>query len=388
MRRGSAPPPPPRDHGPHTLRVWEGTVVGRHGDDVFVELGERMQGVISAREFAEEPQVGEVHEFTLRGQEESLWVLSRRETGSLSSWETMEKGSVVHARVVRAKPGGLEVKIGPLHAFLPRSQTGLDRDQRPTLLVGKTLPCEVIEIDAERQRVVVSRKLVQKRAKESDVQRRVAGLKPGQVVNGRVTRVEEYGVFLRFGTGMEGLVHISNLAHDRLGHPSELVKRGDRLDAKVLYINRGGKRIGLGVKQLGESPWREFERGHAADDIVAGTVERVTEFGAFVRVLPGVEGLVHRSEMEIAPDRAVRGELAVGQPVSVRIRELDAEAERLSLSLLHTDGSAIAVEEAEERMDYLERAEAVGEEGPRTSLGALLEKALRARGSDASAEGS
>ncbi|MEW6071423.1 MAG: S1 RNA-binding domain-containing protein [Planctomycetota bacterium] len=375
MRRPSDPPPPARDHGPHTLRVWEGVVVGRNGDDVFVELGERMQGVISAREFAAEPRVGEIHEFTLRGQEESLWVLARREAKSLSTWEDMEVGSLVHARVVRPRPGGLEVKIGPLHAFLPRSQTGLPREEKPAVLVGKTLACEVIEIDAERQQVVVSRQLVLQRERASERERRVAGLKAGQVVNGRVTRIEEYGVFLRFGAGLEGLVHVSNLAHERVGHPGERVKIGDRLDAKVLYVNKSGKRIALGVKQLGENPWRDFAASHAAGDLLAGEVVRTFEFGAFVRVAPGIEGLVPRSEMGLPPDRPVRRALAVGQPVSVRLRAVDAEGERLSLSLLHRDGRPIAPEEAEERQAFAAREEA-GEGAAPARLGPLLARAL------------
>ena len=118
----AARPPDPEGHGEHTLRVHVGTIVGIFGDDVFVELGPRMQGVISRRKFAEPPQVGDEHEFTLRGQEESLWALSLREERSLSSWEEMRAGSLVDGHVVRRRPEGLELKVGPLHAFMPRSQ--------------------------------------------------------------------------------------------------------------------------------------------------------------------------------------------------------------------------------------------------------------------------
>ena len=385
MRRPQESKPDPksteREHGSHTLKVWEGTVVGRNRDDVFVELGDRMQGVISAREFEPEPRVGETYEFTLRGREETLWVLALRDGRSLATWETMEVGSLVHARIIRKNPGGLEVKIGPLHAFLPRSQTGLPREKDPEQLVGKTLPCEVIEIDAERQRVMVSRKVVLRRERESDVHRKVAGLKAGQVVQGRVTRVEDYGAFLRFGTGLEGLIHISNLAHDRLSHPSEVVKVGDRIEAKVLYVNRGGKRIALGIKQLDESPWTEFARSHVRDGIVAGTVTRIADFGAFVRVARGVEGLVHRSEMDLPTDKSVRQVLLEGQPVSVRVIEIEEEEERLALSLFHRDGSRIGEDEAE-AVHHLATAgegvlDGVLDAGPTNTLGNLLAKALR-----------
>src|SRR5882672_6285276 len=138
------PHPAPSDdhgHGAHTLKVWKGSVVGVYGDDVFVELGARMQGVISRREFDAPPVIGDVFEFTLRGREDGLWALARREHKSLATWESMERGSLVHARVIRAQRDGLELKIGPLHAFMPKSQTGLARDEQPSVLVGRTLVC-------------------------------------------------------------------------------------------------------------------------------------------------------------------------------------------------------------------------------------------------------
>ena len=240
-------------HGPDTLRVLQGTVVGLNGDDVFVELGPRMQGVISRRQFDEPPAVGEVYDFTLHDQEDGLWVLSLADVGSLSSWEEMERGSLVQARAIRTRPGGLELKIGPLHAFLPTSQTGLARGEEQQL-VGRNVTCEVIEVDAERQRVVVSRKLVLQRERESSRQRAVDALKPGQVIQGRVTRLEPYGAFVRFGRGLEGMIHVSNLSHERVEDPAELLKLGETVDAKVLYIKQGGKRIALGLKQMDESP--------------------------------------------------------------------------------------------------------------------------------------
>src|SRR5690348_14085067 len=131
--RGERPATRDKDHGAHTLKVWKGLIVGVYGDDVFVELGPRMQGVISVREFELLPRIGESYEFTLRGREDGLWALARRERESLATWEDMERGSLVHARAVHANPDGLELKIGPLHAFMPKSHTGLARDEKPDL---------------------------------------------------------------------------------------------------------------------------------------------------------------------------------------------------------------------------------------------------------------
>lgn len=384
-------PPPPKDHGPHTLRVRRGEIVGIFGDDVFVELGPRMQGFLSLRQFAEAsrpprtpgtprtprtPRIGEVYEFTLRGQEENLWALALREEPGLATWEDMEQGSWVQARVLRLQSGGLQLKIGPLHAFMPRSQTGLPRGRDAKVMVGKTITCEVIEIDRERQRVVVSRKAVEKRERESLRERRAATLKVGQVVQGRVTRIEPYGAFVAFGRGMEGLIHVSNLAHERVDHPTDVVELGESLEAKVLYVRNGGSRIGLGLKQMHEDPWRVVERLHYEGQIVEGTVTVVTGYGAFVAVSPGVEGLLHRSECGLDPRRRLEDELRPGQRLSVRILALDCERKRMSMSRFHVGGARIGVDEAASQ-DAFEELWTDGRDGALSrKLGSLLRRAM------------
>ncbi|MFN0241698.1 MAG: S1 RNA-binding domain-containing protein [Planctomycetota bacterium] len=376
-----------KDHGSHTLRVWRGTIVGTNGDDVFVELGPRMQGVISRRALGCEPRVGDEHEFTLRGQEEGLWVLARRAAKPLDTWESMEPGSLVHARLVRTAPGGLEAKIGPLHAFLPKSHTGLARDQSMDLLVGKTVTVEVLEVDRERQRAVVSRKLVAQRERDSEHLREVGALKPGDVVQGRVTRIEDYGVFVAFGHGLTGLVHVSNLAHERIEHPRDVVREGQVLPLKVLQIKDGGRKIALGRKQMDASPWADLEKIHYVDQIVEATVTRLFDFGAFVALRPGVEGLLPRSEMGLAPDQPVRAAVALGARVSVRIRDLDCERERLSVSLLHKSGARIGAEEAQARLSFDEIVRARPENGLLFNLKDQLSRALRESGAPPASAG-
>jgi small subunit ribosomal protein S1 len=342
-------------HGPHTLKVWTGTVVGVYGDDVFVELGPRMQGVISARQFEARPRVGEQFDFTLRGREDGLWALARRETASLATWEDMEKGSLVHARAIRADRDGLELKIGPLHAFMPKSHTGLARNERPDVLVGKTMTCEVIEVDAERQRVLVSRKLVVQRERDDERQRQIGALVVGEVVHGRVTRIEPFGAFVTFGGGLEGLIHVSNLAYERVEHPSRVVELGQPISAKVLAIRDGGKRVALGLKQMSASPWKHAAPRLTIGRVVEGTVKRVLPFGAFISVLPGIEGLVHNSQADLRGHKDLSAVLAPGDKLSVRVLSVDGEHERLGLSLLHADGRPIAPDEAPAHESYLAR---------------------------------
>jgi ribosomal protein S1 len=364
------------DHGAHTLKVWKGSVVGVYGDDVFVELGARMQGVISRREFETPPAIGDEFEFTLRGREDGLWALARREHKSLATWEDMERGSLVHARVIRAQRDGLELKIGPLHAFMPKSHTGLARDEQPSVLVGRTLVCEVIEVDSERQRVLLSHKLVLQRERVSERQRVVDTLAPGQVVQGRVTRIEPYGAFVTLANGVEGLVHVSNIAYERVEHPGAVLRLGQTVSAKVLAIREGGKRVALGLKQLRQSPWAEVELEPGR--VVSGTVKRVLAFGAFIAVLPGVEGLLHNSQVDLRGQRDLRAMLQPGEQVSVRVLELDGERERLSLSLRHEDGRPIERDEAESVQHFEQLSSAPPPRGSRLELRRLLDQALRA----------
>ncbi|MCK6445595.1 MAG: S1 RNA-binding domain-containing protein [Planctomycetes bacterium] len=371
---------PATEHGEHTLRVWKGVVVGVYGRDVFVELGPRMQGLISVREFERAPDVGDEFEFTLRGREDGLWVLQRREAPSLATWEHMQVGDLVHARAIRAEHGGLELKIGPLHAFMPKSHTGLARDERPDVLVGKTLVCEVLEVDRERQRVLVSRKVVEQRERVDDRQRRVGALSIGQTVPGRVTRVEPYGVFVSLGDGLEGLIHVSNLAYERVEHPSALFRIGQTVHAKVLAVRGGGARVALGLKQTLPSPWPHAATRLPIGRIVEGTIKRVLPFGAFVLVAPGIEGLVAKSEVDLRGQRDLGALLAAGERVSVRVVSLDAERERLALSLKHVDGRAIAPDEAPAEDSFRELAEQARQLA--TPLGRLLHGALSERRDD------
>ncbi|HTF90749.1 MAG TPA: S1 RNA-binding domain-containing protein [Planctomycetota bacterium] len=380
MRREPDSLSPAREHGSHTLKVYTGTVVGLHGSDVFVELGVRMQGVIARDHFADAPQVGDKFEFTLRGQEDGLWVLARREEEVLATWENLELGSWVQARAIRCANGGLEMKIGPLHGFMPKSHTGLARDERPDSLVGKHFTCEVIEIEKERQCVVLSRKFVEQRERESPHQREIGSLRVGERVHGHVTRVEEYGVFVAFGNGLEGLVHVSNIAYARVASPSEVLRVGQSIEASVLAIRAGGKRIALGLKQLTPNPWESVAHLITPGDLVEARVTRVRDFGAFLSIAAGLEGLMPASECDLRTGEPVDSALKVGDVLSVRVLEIDAAHERIAFSLRHAGGARIAPYEAASRALAQRSADgaALGRLG--ASLKDKLAKALRKSG--------
>ncbi|MEM1451639.1 MAG: S1 RNA-binding domain-containing protein [Planctomycetota bacterium] len=382
--RPTRPPAEPPERGAHTLDVVPGTIVGIYGDDVFVELGPRKQGVLGLHAFDEPPSVGEVHRFTMRGREDNLWILNLVQERTLTEWEELEPGSLATARIVRKSPDGFQLKLGPLHAYMPFSQSGVRKARERSALVGRSVVVEVLEVDDDKQRAIVSRKSVLKMQRAGGSPHAVV---PGQTVQGRVSRIESYGVFIRMGRGREGLCHVSNLSVERIDHPTDVVALGDVVEARVLYVRAGGKRIGLGLKQMHESPWSRVEREHWVGQIVSIEITRVGSFGGVGRLLPGVEGVVPISE---CGDKAPPAGLRVGERLSARVLDLEPEDERIAFSLLFEDGRAIAHDEYEAVCEFEESRElplirdVLGEtregraasEGASTNLGDLLRRAL------------
>ena len=212
--------------GPGGEHIYEGTIVGITGDDVIVDLGPRMQGVVSKREFEEPPAVGDKHKFTLRGREDDLWLLSMREAQDIAAWEELTEGALVKARVSGQNQGGLELKIGKHDAFMPASHAALGHVEDLSSMLGQTITCEVLEMNRQRKRVVLSRRKVLE--KELDETRREATgkLAPGSVMKGKVTRVEAFGAFVDIGGGLEGLVHVSNMSRKRVEDAKAFVEVG------------------------------------------------------------------------------------------------------------------------------------------------------------------
>ncbi|MFT5732484.1 MAG: ribosomal protein S1 [Planctomycetota bacterium] len=371
-----------KERGAHTLEVVDGTIVGKSGNDVFVELGVRKQGVIDLRAFQREPKVGEVRQFTLRGREDALWILNLAEEETLEVWEDLEEGSLITGRVSGLTHDGFQVKIGQLHAYMPFSVSGVRRSRDRKALMGRAVVVLVLDVDDDKQRAIVSRKAVLQMQRNGGAPNSVV---PGQTIQGRISRIEPYGVFIRFGQGREGLCHISNLSVDRIDHPSDVVSKGEVVEARVLYVRQGGKRIGLGLKQTQESPWIRLEREHWEGQIVPVEFIRVGTFGAIARLLPGIEGIVPISECAgLGPGRG----LLQGDQRSARIMELDIESERIAFSLTHEGGRAVDRDEAEtvrafdviRRSPTVERVmgspEAPPSPGAGTNIGDLLRRAM------------
>lgn len=375
VRRGDDKPRPGAKRSPRGM--VPGLIVGVHGDDVIVELSPTRQGICPRVQFEIEPKVGERSEFTLGGQDpDGLWILSRRELVALAAWDAIEKGSRVEAKVTGQNTGGLELKIGPLAAFLPASQVGLGREDNLAQYIGKNLEVQVMEIDGDRRRLTVSRRAILETEREASREKSMGSLSIGQIIRGRVMRVEKFGAFVDIG-GVEGLLHVSNLSRGHVADPNDVVKKGQELEVMVLKIEEGGKRIALGTKQMEADPWQAVGGRYQVDQVVSGKVVRLTDFGAFVEIEPGVDGLLHVSAMGKERVRRPQDVLKVGETVSVRIVTVDSARQRLSLSRLDPRGALIGSEDSVDTAvidEAVARTQASTPQG--TNLGSLFRKAL------------
>jgi len=372
----------PDEDKPREARgLLTGTVVGISGSDVIVELGPRSQGAISIDEFeGSPPAIGAKVRVTIRGKEEDLLLLSVREAKTLAAWDQMEEGSHVKVSFIGVNKGGLEGRIGQISAFMPASQAALHRIDDLSELAGQTLVCSVVEINRERKRVVVSRRAVLEGEAEEARAEGMTRLSPGSVLRGKVVRMESFGAFVDLGHGIEGMVHVSNMSHARVGHPSEKVKVGQEVEVQVLEVSEGGRRIGLGMKQLEADPWLAIAERFPVDTVFTGKVRRLTDFGAFVELIPGVEGLLHVSQLGAGHVRHAKEALKTGQELTLRVTKLDVAAHRVSLSRYDTRGAPLGSEEAAD-VGVINEVLQQSQGAPLgTNLGDLFKRALKKNG--------
>jgi len=357
--------------------LTSGQVVEVRGADVFIELGPRMQGFVPAVEFETLPEVGSRIEVTLRNlEEDGLWRLSFKDAQILAAWNDLTVGSLVKARVTGQNTGGLELSIGSNKAFMPASQAALGHVADLSTLIGETMVCSVLEVNRERKRVVLSRRAVLQEERAKAMAETMGTLSSGKVVKGKVTRLESFGAFVDIG-GVEGLVHVSNISRKRVNSPEDVLKVGQEVEALILEIKEGGKRIGLGLKQLEPDPWQHLPPHVTEEGIVTGKVTRITDFGAFVEIADGLEGLLHVSQMGLGGGRRrPQDGVTQGEELTLRIQDIDVSAERISLSLMDRRGARLGSDEAvdEEELKKSMGGAAAGPLG--TSLGSLFKKAL------------
>jgi len=358
-------------------RLWTGTIQGINGNDVIVDIGPRTQGVVSRSEFEEDPVVGSSMRFALHGREDGLWLLSLTGAKEVAAWNELEPGSHVRARVSGQNKGGLELLIGKHRAFMPASQVTIGHEEDLARFIGQTILAEVMEIDRDKDRVLLSRRKVLETERRAAQAEAAGSLQTGTITKGKVSRLEPFGAFVDLGNGLEGLLHVSNISHKRIEDASTELEQGQEVEVKILEIKDGGKRIGLGIKQLLPDPWDDVHERFPADREVTGKVTRLADFGAFIELAPGLDGLLHVSQLGKDRVRRAGDVLSMGEEVTVRVSGVDSAAKRISLTRLDSRGAVLGSEDAVDSDVIDKNLARPGEGNLGTNLGNLFRDALK-----------
>jgi small subunit ribosomal protein S1 len=330
--------------------VVHGTVVRVDKDEVLVDIGYKSEGVIPVSELSirrsvnPEDEVGigeEIDALVLTKEDaEGRLILSKKRARFELAWKTIEEkaetGEAIDGRVIEVVKGGLILDLG-VRGFLPASLVDIRRVQDLDEFLGQTLRCKVIELNRSRNNVVLSRRAVLEDERKEMRQAILDRLQPGDVVEGQISNIVDFGAFVDLD-GMDGLIHISEISWSHVNHPSEVLEIGQTVSVKVLDIDRERQRISLGLKQTQSDPWQQVLDSYSEGDVVEGKVTKVVTFGAFVEILPGVEGLVHISELAQHHVENPREVVSQGDQVQAKIIEVDPERRRLSLSLKRVEG--------------------------------------------------
>ncbi|MEQ8764010.1 MAG: S1 RNA-binding domain-containing protein [Planctomycetota bacterium] len=362
---------------PSDERARVGRIVDIGKEDVIVEFGPREQGIVPLAHFSQRPNKGVLMRFIVErfDDENDLYVLSLKKQVQKSTWDELEVGQVINATVVGHNKGGLELTACNQRAFMPFSQIALERVDDPTPLLNQTFPCEVVELDKPKKRLVLSRRIVLERERGEALKKSVETLQAGSVLKGKVTRIEDFGAFVDVVNGIEGLVHISNLSLSRVEKVDEVVKVGDIVEVKVLKIEKGGKRISLGMKQLAPDPWEGLGQKYSPEQAYKGKVTRTADFGAFVELEPGIEGLVHISQLSDQRVSSTTSVVQSGQEVTVRVLSIDPDKRRISLTM-RTDAGEQAAASDEADRDTVREYKNPSRGKASQSLGDLLRRAM------------
>jgi small subunit ribosomal protein S1 len=324
--------------------IITGTVVAVNDDVVLVSAGLKSEAVISIEQFYNDlgetdVAVGDEVEVALDAVENGFGetVLSREKAIRARTWteleKAFEKGEVVTGMINGRVKGGFTVEIDNVRAFLPGSLVDVRPVRDPAYLEGKSLEFKVIKLDQRRNNVVVSRRAVVEQEYSAEREALLEGLQEGNTVKGIVKNLTDYGAFVDLG-GIDGLLHITDMAWKRVKHPSEVVNVGEEIDVKILKFDRERQRVSLGIKQLGDDPWHDLARRYPPQSRLFGKITNIADYGCFVEIEEGVEGLVHVSEMDwtnknVNPSRVVQ----VGEEVEVMVLEIDEERRRISLGI-------------------------------------------------------
>jgi small subunit ribosomal protein S1 len=339
--------------------IVEGEVVKIDRDEVLLDIGYKSEGVIPSKELSirhdvdpnQVVKVGDHIEALVLQKEdkEGRLILSKKRAQYERAWgkieEVMQAGGTITGPVIEVVKGGLILDIG-LRGFLPASLVDLRRVRDLHPFVGTELECKIIELDRNRNNVVLSRRAFLEESQSEGRKKFLESLTKGERRKGTVSSIVNFGAFVDLG-GVDGLVHVSELSWKHVDHPSEVVQVGQEVEVEVLDVDLERERVSLSLKATQEDPWKEFERQYKAGEIIDGEVTKLVPFGAFVRVAPGIEGLVHISELSDEHVESPEQVISTGESVRVKVIDVDVSRRRVSLSKRQVGGQAAPVSEIE-----------------------------------------
>lgn len=349
--------------------------------NVVVGLGSGQEGIIPIRELSGERvdnpsdvvSVGDVIEVVVlrdvKDKEQGSFILSKKRVDQRKAWEDLQEkydnGETIEAPVTRVVKGGVTVDAG-VRGFVPASQIDTHFVSDLNQFEGNTYEFKILEIDPQDRQLILSRKAILAEKESAERQEALENLEEGSVVTGTVVRLTNFGAFVNLG-GVDGLVHVSEIAHERIGHPKEKLEKGDEIEVKVLKVDEEQERVSLSIKETLPGPWDNVEDEFPAGSTVTGTVKRVADFGAFVELKPGVEGLVHISELAHKHVETPHEVVANGEEVEVKVLDVDAERQRVSLSIK-------ALQEAPEQSSAPQQEETTEQEEPNVKQPSLRDE--------------
>ena len=326
-------------------QIVKGTVAATGPSEVMVDIGFKSEGAVSIKEFSdpESIEIGQEIEVFLENVEdqEGQVVLSKQKADFMRVWDSIKEahdtGNTVEGRLMRRIKGGIVVDLFGVEAFLPGSQIDIRQVKNFDQFIGQEFPFKIIKLNKARRNIVVSRRAVLEEERSKMREEIIKVLEEGQIREGVVKNITDFGAFIDLG-GVDGLLHITDMSWGRVNHPSELVSIGDRIKIKVLNYDRERERISLGLKQLTTHPWENIEEKYPIDTQIRGKVVSITDYGAFVELEEGIEGLVHISEMSWTqhvrhPSKLVN----IGDIVEVMVLKVDSENQKISLGMKQTE---------------------------------------------------
>ena len=357
--------------------IVKGKVMGVTKEDVIVDVGFKSEGIISISEFPEPINVKvsdeiEVYLDAIEDQDGQL-VLSKQKADFMRVWdrvkESYDKGELIEGKIIRRIKGGMVVDLMGVDAFLPGSQIALRQVPDFDALTGQAMQFKVIKLNKARRNIVVSRRAVLEEERQKQKEKLLKEIEPGEIREGLVKNITDFGVFVDLG-GVDGLLHITDMSWGRISHPSELVALGDTINVKIIDFDENTGRISLGLKQLTPYPWENIEERYPVGKSIKGKVVSITDYGAFVELEKGVEGLIHISEMSWTqhikhPSRL----MAIGDMVEAKVLSVDKENEKISLGIKQLEPDPW--ENIEQK--YKARSRVTGRVRNLTAFGAFIE---------------